>query len=114
MGDNVYSVMEHTKTDENTYAKYLETKTVDGEQYHIYELKFTEFGHHNLIVNYEQDGGTKQAVSQFYMMDTVDNMLNDHAEFMVEKTQLEDVYKRQAPFNEYGLGHDDPHGGERV
>ena len=40
-------------------------------------------------MNYEQDGGTKQAVSQFYMMDTVDNMLNDHAEFMVEKTQLD-------------------------
>ena len=50
---NIYSTMEHTKTDENTYAKYLETKTVDGEQYHIYELKFTEFGQHNLIVNYK-------------------------------------------------------------
>ncbi len=104
MGDNVYSVMEHTKTDENTYAKYLETKTVDGEQYHIYELKFTEFGHHNLIVNYEQAGGTKQAVSQFYMMDTVDNMLNDHAEFMVEKTQLDRPGKvGDKVFDEYWL-----------
>ena len=86
---NIYSTMEHTKTDENTYAKYLETKTVDGEQYHIYELKFTEFGQHNLIVNYKQDGEAKQAVSQFYLMDSVDNMLNDHAEFMVEETQLD-------------------------
>ena len=86
---NIHSTMEHTKTNENTYAKYLETKTVDGEQYHIYELKFTEFGQHNLIVNYKQDGEAKQAVSQFYLMDSVDNMLNDHAEFMVEETQLD-------------------------
>ena len=89
LGSNVYSVMEHTKTDENTYAKYNKTVWADGEQYHVYDLKFTEFGHHNLIVTYMQDGMEKQAVSQFYMMDNVENMLNDHAEFMVEKTQLD-------------------------
>ena len=40
--------MEHTKTDDNTYAKYEKTVVVDGEQYHIYDLKFTELGQHNL------------------------------------------------------------------
>ena len=55
-------------------------------------------------MNYEQAGGTKQAVSQFYMMDTVDNMLNDHAEFMVEKTQLDRPGKvGDKVFDEYWL-----------
>lgn len=86
--NNVYTTMEHTKTDANTYARYEKTVTVDGEQYHVYDLQFTEFGQHNLVVNYTVGGQAKQAVAQFYMMDTVANMLEDHAEFMVEKTQL--------------------------
>lgn len=78
----------HTKSAANTYVNYLETKVIDGEQYHIYGLKFNELGQHNVVVNYKADGADKQTVLQFYMMDNVADILETHSDFMVEKTQI--------------------------
>ncbi|MGC5772649.1 DUF5695 domain-containing protein [Paenibacillus pabuli] len=50
----------------------------------IYELQFSQLGPNNVTVEY--DGG-KKTVLQFYAIDPVDKALQDHATFMVDKTQ---------------------------
>lgn len=74
------------KTEENTYVSYVETKMIDGEQYHIYDIGFGDLGQNNVVISY--DGGQKTSVLQFYMMDDVANTLQTHADFMVDKTQI--------------------------
>ncbi len=81
----VSSELEHTADDENTYARYEKTVTIDGEKYHIYDLKFNELGQNNVVVSYD---GDKQTTLQFYIMDNAADALNTHSEFMVDKTQL--------------------------
>ncbi len=83
--NTVSNFMDCVKTETGTYVKYAETKNVDGEQYHIYDIKFEDLGQNHVIVNYEDD---KQTVLQFYMMDEVANALETHSDFMVEKTQM--------------------------
>jgi hypothetical protein len=70
---------------ENTSINYVETKVVNGEQYHIYNISFSDLGQNNVIVKY--DGGKKETVLQFYMMESVADALELHSDFMVEKTQ---------------------------
>lgn len=74
------------RTDENTYAKYLETKEINGEQYHIYEIAFGDLGQNDIIVNYKQDGEEKTTMLQFYMMDDLKSALSTHSDFLL-KTQ---------------------------
>lgn len=82
--NTVSNNMQCTKNDSNTYVKYVETKIIDGEQYHIYDIKFSDLGQNNIIVKY---GDGKQTTLQFYMMDDVSCALNLHSEFMVDQTQ---------------------------
>lgn len=69
----------------NTYIKYIETKILNGEQYHIYDIAFSDLGQNNVVVKY--DGGQKETVLQFYMMEAVADALELHSNFMVDKTQ---------------------------
>lgn len=83
--NTVKNLLDCKKTADGSYVKYVETKTIDGEQYHIYDIKFEDLGQNNVIVNY---GEGKQTVLQFYMMDDVADALETHSDFMVEKTQI--------------------------
>lgn len=74
------------KTESNTYANYVETKIVDGEQYHIYDIKFADLGQNNIVIYY--NGGQQETTLQFYIMDDVATTLETHSEFMVDKTQI--------------------------
>lgn len=77
-------------TKDNTYVKYDSTKIINGEQYLIYNIKFADLGQNNVIVKYHDDNDTKkqkETVLQFYMMDSVENALELHSNFMVDKTQ---------------------------
>ena len=70
--------------DEGTSFEYLETKTVDGELHHIYEIRLSCLGQNNVHIYYE-DG--KETVLQFYAIEPVADALETHGDFMVEKTQ---------------------------
>lgn len=75
------------KTEENTYAKYVETKTIDGEQYHIYDIGFGDLGQNDIVVNYKQNGQNKTTMLQFYMMADLEEALDTHSDFLVKNTQ---------------------------
>ncbi|WP_418431225.1 DUF5695 domain-containing protein [Blautia sp.] len=74
------------KTEDNTYAEFTETKVIDGEQYHIYNIAFGDLGQNDIIVNYRQNGKEKTTMLQFYMMDDLQSALNLHSDFLL-KTQ---------------------------
>lgn len=67
-----------------TSFEYLESKTVDGELHHIYEIRLSCLGQNNVHIYYE-DG--KETVLQFYAIEPVADALETHGDFMVEKTQ---------------------------
>lgn len=82
--NTVCNMLECKKT-AGSQAVYLETKVLDGEQYHIYELSFEDLGQNDIYISY--DNGSKETELQFYIMDDVEEALNTHSDFMVEKTQ---------------------------
>ncbi len=65
-----------------TYEKTVE---ISGEKYHVYNLKFSDLGQHNVEVSWNG----KKTTFQFYIMDDIDVALDTHSNFMVEKTQLD-------------------------
>lgn len=83
--NTVCNMLDCQKTPDNTKVSYLETKVIDGEQYHIYELSFADLGQNDISISY--DNGKKETELQFYIMDDVEEALNTHSDFMVEKTQ---------------------------
>ena len=74
------------RTEANTYAKFVETKIIDEEQYHIYDIGFGDLGQNDIIVNYKQNGQDKTTMLQFYMMADLEEALSDHSDFLL-KTQ---------------------------
>jgi len=74
------------RTEDNTYAEFVETKIIDGEQYHIYNIAFGDLGQNDIIVNYRQNGEDKTTMLQFYMMDDLQSALDLHSDFLL-KTQ---------------------------
>ncbi|WP_052431015.1 DUF5695 domain-containing protein [Robinsoniella peoriensis] len=81
---SVSNKQECTK-EEGTKVEYLETVTQDGEQYHIYNLQLSCLGANHVEITYD-DG--KQTTLQFYAMDSVEDALELHADFVTEKTQV--------------------------
>lgn len=71
---------------EKGVAAYEKTVTVDGEQYHIYNLKLTALGVNHVEIKY--DGG-KETTLQFYAMDSIKDALELHADFVTKKTQVD-------------------------
>ncbi len=80
--NTVSSTLPHQGDASFTYEKTVE---LDGEQYHVYDLKFYDLGQHNVEVTWQG----KKTTFQFYIMDDIDKALDTHSTFMVEKTQLD-------------------------
>lgn len=78
----VSNLLEHDGSGES--CSFVETKTVNGEQYHIYDLSLSCLGANNVKITY--DGG-KETVLQFYVLDKVEDALETHGDFMIENTQ---------------------------
>jgi len=95
--NTVCNNMSHTKSNSNTYATFVKTVNYNGEQYHVYDLHFKELGQHNVYVNYNG----KQTCLQFYMMDDLSTILNLHANFMVNKTQINDNSVGRKAFDDW-------------
>lgn len=69
-------------------ATLLETKVVDGETHHIYELKFGCIGNNSVRVEYTTaDGEKKFTQYEFNVLAELDEIINTHADFMVNETQ---------------------------
>jgi glucan-binding repeat-containing protein len=81
-GNTVSSSLPHQGDATMTYEKTVEK---DGEQYHVYDLKFYDLGHHNVTLSWND----KKTTFQFYIMDDIDGALETHSTFMVDKTQLD-------------------------
>ncbi|MFA9463973.1 MAG: DUF5695 domain-containing protein [Velocimicrobium sp.] len=87
--NSVSNKQECTK-DAGTSVIYKETKIVDGEQYHIYDLKLSCLGANNVVVCYEDEqGNEKKTTLQFYAMDSAENALDLHADFVTKYTQVD-------------------------
>ncbi|QDH20767.1 hypothetical protein FFV09_07865 [Saccharibacillus brassicae] len=72
----------------------LETKIVNGEQHHIYALKFGNLGNNSVRVNYKLKVGSqwvnKFTQYEFNVLAELDQTTEAHAKFMVEKRQDND------------------------
>ncbi|WP_157643660.1 DUF5695 domain-containing protein [Paenibacillus camerounensis] len=74
--------------------EFVETKVVDGEQHHIYSLKFGSIGNNSVRVNYKLKVGNewvnKFTQYEFNVLAELDQTSQAHSEFMVEQTQDKD------------------------
>ncbi|OOM70166.1 putative endo-beta-N-acetylglucosaminidase precursor [Clostridium puniceum] len=75
---------------EGTNVSYDKTETVNGEKYHIFNLKLTDLGANNVLIHYLDDSGKEKVTTlQFYAMDKAEDALNLHADFVTNKTQVD-------------------------
>jgi len=75
---------------EGTSVSYDKTETVNGEQYHVFNLKLTDLGANYVLVHYLDDSGKEKVTTlQFYAMDKAEDALNLHADFVTKKTQVD-------------------------
>lgn len=82
---SVSNKQECTK-EEGTSATYVETVTRDGEQYHVYDLELSCLGANHMEITY---GDGKKTTLQFYAMDSAEDALELHADFVTDKTQVD-------------------------
>ncbi|GMK40371.1 hypothetical protein PCCS19_34270 [Paenibacillus sp. CCS19] len=72
-------------------VQFVETKVVNGEQHHIYSLKFGNIGNNSVRVDYKLKADPEQADKftqfEFNILAELDQTSQAHSEFMVEKTQ---------------------------
>ncbi|MFD0673020.1 LamG-like jellyroll fold domain-containing protein [Cohnella sp. M.A.Huq-80] len=71
-------------------ATFLETKVVNGEQYHIYALTFDNIGNNSVRVNYSLNsnpGVNKFTQFEFNILAELDLTSQAHSQFMVNSTQ---------------------------
>ncbi len=75
----------------NDSATFVEKKTVDGENHHIYDVKFGCIGNNSVRVNYKLKVGDewvdKFTQYEFNALAKLDEVVESHADFMVNKTQ---------------------------
>jgi Bacterial Ig-like domain (group 4). len=75
-------------------VQFVETKLVNGEQHHIYSLKFGNIGNNSVRVNYKLKSGAEQLDKftqfEFNILAELDQTSQAHSEFMVDKTQDKD------------------------
>lgn len=71
-------------------CRYLETKVVNGEQYHIYELNFDCVGNNSVRVDYQLGDEQKFTQFEFNILAEIDQTVDTHADFMVQKQQEND------------------------
>lgn len=72
-------------------VSFVETKTVDGEQHHIYDLHFGCIGNNSVRVEYKLKVGdewvSKFTQFEFNVLTELDQASDTHADFMVNETQ---------------------------
>lgn len=71
-------------------CELAETKVVDGEQHHIYNLSFGCIGNNSVRVNYRLKSGDqteKFTQFEFNVLTELDTALETHSEFMVDEQQ---------------------------
>lgn len=75
-------------------VQFVETKVVNGEQHHIYSLKFGNIGNNSVRVDYKLKADPEQANKftqfEFNILAELDQTSQAHSEFMVDKTQDKD------------------------
>ncbi len=92
----------HDGNPEYTEAvEYVETKIVDGEQHHIYRLKFGCIGNNSVRVDYKlkSTGDAKFTEFEFNVLAELDRIADVHADFMANTTQ--DIDPNSATFGIY-------------
>lgn len=83
--NSVSNKLECTKAEGTSY-EYVETVTKNGEQYHVYNLRLSCLGANHMEITY---GDGKRTTLQFYAMDSAEDALELHADFVAEKTQVD-------------------------
>ena len=70
-------------------VEFVETRIVDGEQHHIYRLKFGCIGNNSLRVDYKlkSTGEAKFTEFEFNVLAELDKIADTHADFMANTTQ---------------------------
>ena len=72
-------------------CKYVETKVVDGEQHHIYDLSFGCIGNNSVRVNYKLNVNGEKVDKftqfEFNVLAELDQTIDTHSQFMVENQQ---------------------------
>lgn len=89
-GDGEHNVLGYEES-----AKLIDTKTVDGENHHIYQLQFGCIGNNSVRVSYKlktEDGYVDKFTQfEFNALDDLDKIVDTHAEFMVNNQQVTDT-----------------------
>lgn len=82
---------EHGAAGYTESCQYVETKVVDGESHHIYDVQFGCIGNNSVCVSYELKVGdewvTKYTQFEFNALAELDKLTETHSDFVVEKTQ---------------------------
>ena len=80
---------EHGATGYEESVQLVETKVVDGEQHHIYRLKFGCIGNNSVRVDYrlKSTGDAKFTEFEFNVLAPLDQIADTHANFMANTTQ---------------------------
>lgn len=81
---------EHGATGYSESCNLVETKEVDGEQHHIYDLSFGCIGNNSVCVSYELDGAPKYTQYEFNVLAELDDLTETHSDFVVNETQDQD------------------------
>ena len=73
-------------------VEFVETRVVDGEQHHIYRLKFGCIGNNSVRVDYKlkSTGAPKFTEFEFNILAELDQIADTHADFMANTTQDND------------------------
>ena len=92
--------IEHSDSDS---AKLVNTKTVDGEKHHIYELNFGCIGNNSVRVNYKLNGEDKFTQYEFNVLDKLDSTIETHSDFVANQTQDNDTSSPTMEFTVTGM-----------
>ena len=71
-------------------ATFVETKVIDGEEHHVYELDFNCIGNNSVRVDYKLNGEDKFTQFEFNVLEELSETIEAHSDYMVEVTQDND------------------------
>ncbi len=71
-------------------AELVETKTVNGETHHIYNIDFKCIGNNSVRINYKSNGKQKFTQFEFNVLDELNKTINAHSDFAAAQSQDND------------------------
>lgn len=71
-------------------ATLVETKTIDGETHHIYNIDFKCIGNNSVRINYKSNGEQKFTQYEFNVLDELNKTINAHSDFAANQSQDND------------------------